>query len=188
MEVGMVSKNQAPGSDWCVITSLTVSPWQGGRSEQCGDPRVQPRTVCPWRSAVPAAEEQPHVERSAAGRTVVVPGCLLGRGHCGHREQVVRAQVRQPLPSTSGDMFLNTNGQGSIPDLGEGHPKPSCRPLSELPGLELSFQVHPQTPLADGPLLTTVVAREPRAKTDSLHITPITCNALLPELCWQLPR
>lgn len=86
-------------------------------------------------------------------------------------------------PSTSGDMFLNTNGQGSIPDLGEGHPKPSCRPLSELPGLELSFQVHPQTPLADGPLLTTVVAREPRAKTDSLHITPITCNALLPELC-----
>lgn len=98
MEVGMVSKNQAPGSDWCVITSPTFSPWQGGRSEQRGDPRVQPRTVCPWRSAVPAAEEQPHVERSAAGRTVVVPGCLLGRGHCGHREQVVRAQVRQPLP------------------------------------------------------------------------------------------
>lgn len=78
---GWFPKNQAPGSDWCVITSLTVSPWQGGRSEQRGDPRVQPRTVCPWRSAVPAAEEQPHVERSAAGRTVVVPGCLLGRGH-----------------------------------------------------------------------------------------------------------
>lgn len=177
-EVGLVSKKQVPSSVWCAVTSPIFSPWQGGRSEQCGDPGVQPRPVCPWRSAVPATEEQPHVERSAAGRTVVAPGCLLGRRHCGHREQVVCAQVRQPHPTTSVAQRkwarLNLTSEMAIPYL-------LVNPyLPDLPGLELSFQVHPQILLEDGPLFTIVVAQEPRAKIDSLHINTYYIQCLTP--------
>lgn len=73
---------------------MVVSPGQGGRFELRGGPGFWPGPWCPWRPVVPAAEDRPHVERGGAGRTVVPPGCLLGCGDRGSREEVVRAQVR----------------------------------------------------------------------------------------------
>lgn len=80
------------------LSPLLAVPGKGGGFELHGGPRVWPEPGLPQRPVVPAAEEQPYVERGGAGRTVVPPGRLLGRRDRGCREQVVRAQVRHPFP------------------------------------------------------------------------------------------
>lgn len=80
------------------LSPLSAFPGQGGGFELRGGPGVWPEPGFPGRPVVPAAEEQPHVERGGAGRTVVPPGCLLGCRGRGCREQVVHAQVRHVFP------------------------------------------------------------------------------------------